>query len=159
MVPCEVVGVRLDQAVGSPVLRLRETSGSRREFDIYIGAPEAAAIHTALEGVELPRPLTHDLFVLVLERLEVSVKQVAIVKVVEGTYFAEITLSTDRGVYDVSCRPSDGVAIAVRCGAPVVVAPEIIDAIGETPGEPVSDEIIEEFRDFIDNINPEDFGG
>lgn len=156
-VPCEVASIRLDPQVGTPALRLRETLGGR-ELDIYIGAPEAAAIHTALEGIELPRPLTHDLFATVLGEIGATLVRVVLTHVSEGTYYAQLELSTDRGEHVVSCRPSDGVALALRLDAPVLVSTEVIAEAAVTPVGEEAQEILEEFKDFIDNIRPEDFG-
>lgn len=153
-----VDGVRLDRVVNSPSLRLRETDSPHRSFDIFIGAPEAASIHAALEGVETPRPLTHDLFVLALQRIDVEITKVVLTEVVNGTFYAEITLTTQRGETVLSCRPSDGVALAVRTGAPIYASEDLVDEVGEQDSEAQEAEILEEFKDFIDNIKPEDFG-
>lgn len=154
----EVVAIRLDPLANTPAMRLRETDGSRREFDIFIGAPEASSIHTALEGAEMPRPLTHDLFVMTLARLDVSIEKVCITEVIDGTYYAEMHLRTAGGTHVISCRPSDGVAVAVRAECPIFASEEILDAVGESPDDDGDEEILEEFKDFIDSINPEDFG-
>lgn len=151
-------GVRLDRVANSPTMRLRESDSPHRAFDIFIGAPEAASIHSALEGTETPRPLTHDLFVIALERLEVSISQVVITEVVDGTFYAELTLSSPRGETVVSCRPSDGVAIALRSDAPIYASDALIAEVGEEDSEAQEAVILEEFKDFIDNIKPEDFG-
>ena len=156
LVICEVASIRLDPAVGSPALRLRETIGGR-ELDIYIGAPEAAAIHTALEGIELPRPLTHDLFAAVLLEIGARLDRVVVSHVNEGTYFARLELATDRGAHVISCRPSDGVALALRMDAPLLVAEAVIAEAGVSPVGEETQEILDEFKDFIENINPEDF--
>lgn len=153
-----VEGVRLDRSVNSPTMRLREVDSPHRGFDIFIGAPEAASIHAALEGVETPRPLTHDLFVIALERIAVSVSKVVITEVVDGTFYAELTLTSDRGDTAISCRPSDGVAIALRTTAPLFASEELLDEVGEVDAVTHEAEIIEEFKDFIDSIKPEDFG-
>lgn len=154
---CEVAGVLLDQTVPAPLLRLRETGEGGRELDIHIGAPEAASIHAALEGVEMPRPLTHDLFVETLRRLEVTISRIAITEMVDGTFYAVMTLGSGRSVHQISCRPSDAVAIALRAGVDVEVAVDLLDTMGRSP-EPDEQEILEEFKDFIEGVRPEDFG-
>jgi len=154
----EIVAIRLDPLANTPAMRLREIDGSRREFDIFIGAPEASSIHTALEGAEMPRPLTHDLFVMTLQRLDVTISKVCITEVVDGTYYAEMHLESTTGVHVISCRPSDGVALAVRAECPIYASEDILDAVGEVPESDGAEEILEEFKDFIENINPEDFG-
>lgn len=154
----EIVAIRLDPLANTPAMRLREIEGARREFDIFIGAPEASSIHTALEGAEMPRPLTHDLFVMTLQRLDVTISKVCITEVVDGTYYAEMHLESTTGVHVISCRPSDGVALAVRAECPIYASEDILDAVGEAPESDGAEEILEEFKDFIENINPEDFG-
>ena len=154
----EIVAIRLDPLANTPAMRLREIEGDRREFDIFIGAPEASSIHTALEGAEMPRPLTHDLFVMTLQRLDVTISKVCITEVVDGTYYAEMHLESATGVHVISCRPSDGVAVAVRAECPIYASVDILDAVGEAPESDGAEEILEEFKDFIENISPEDFG-
>lgn len=153
--------IRLDRSTNTPILTLREEEAPRRQFDIFIGAPEAASISMALEDEVTPRPLTHDLFVLALERLTVTVSRVVLTHVSEGTYFAEMVLTPDGGSETtVSCRPSDAVAIALRAHCPIYATDDLLDAVAhEVDDDPSSqaDEILDEFRDFIENISPEDF--
>lgn len=156
-VRCEVTGVMLDQSVPAPMLRLREIGGRERELDIHIGAPEAASIHAALEGVEMPRPLTHDLFVESLRRLEVVIARIAVTEIVDSTFHAVMTLEAGRGVHQISCRPSDAVAIALRAGVDVEVADDLLESHGR-PAPADDREILEEFKDFIEGVRPEDFG-
>lgn len=157
-VTCTVAGVMLDQSIPAPVMRLRENDGRGRELDIHIGAPEAAAIHAALEGVEMPRPLTHDLFVEALARLEVRIERVAITELVDSTFHAVMTLASGRAVHQISCRPSDAVAIALRADVAIEVAEELLESLGRNPVEDDENEILEEFKDFIEGVKPEDFG-
>ncbi len=128
---------------------------------IYIGGPEATSIHQAIEGIEPPRPLTHDLFVDVLEELGTRLERVVITEVRDHTFYAELHLVSSGRTTVVSSRPSDAVALAVRIGCPIFASEAVLDAAGQAP-EPDpedADEIIDEFRDFIENINPEDFAG
>ncbi len=161
VVPLELVGVRVEVPANTPMVLLREQSGRHRLLPIYIGSPEATAIHYALEGVTPPRPLTHDLFVQTLDELGVTVEQVVVTEMREHTYYAELHLR--RGPDDVtvvSSRPSDAIALAVRCSAPLFASEELLDAVGQEPTpepEEEADEIIDEFRDFIEHVNPDDF--
>lgn len=161
MVPLELLGVRVEMPANTPMLLLRESDGRHRLLPIYIGSPEASAIHYALEGVEPPRPLTHDLFLNVLAELGTSVTRVVITELRDRTYFAELHLATPTGERIISARPSDAIALAVRCGADLFASNELIDQVGQEP-VPESDddaaEIIDEFKDFIENVSPEDFG-
>jgi bifunctional DNase/RNase len=155
-----VRGIRIDRAANTPVLSLREDEAPRRSLDIYIGAPEAAAISVALEGVAVPRPLTHDLFFRTIEALGAGVDRVVLTHVSEGTYYAEIVLSdSEDEEVRVSARPSDAVALALRAGCPVYAQEELLETAGTPAGEEEfrSEEILDEFRDFIENISPEDF--
>jgi hypothetical protein len=162
MVPLELVGVRVEVPANTPMVLLREQTGRHRLLPIYIGTPEATAIHYALEGVNPPRPLTHDLFIDTLGELGVAIEQVVVTEMRDHTYFAELHLRRAEGgaVTVVSSRPSDAIALAVRCAAPLFASDELIDEVGqEPPAEPEEEaaEIIDEFRDFIEHVSPEDF--
>ena len=157
-----VRGIRIDRLAGMPVVTLREVEAPRREMEIFIGAPEASAIKSSLEGETTPRPMTHDLFVLALERLGVGIARVVITHVVSGTFFADLVLSTQAGEETtVSCRPSDGIALALRSHCPLYALEDLLDSEGrETQEEETdADEILDEFKSFIENISPEDFEG
>lgn len=161
MVPLELIGVRVEMPANTPMVLLRESDGRQRLLPIYIGSPEASAIHYALEGVEPPRPLTHDLFLNVLGELDTTVTKVVVTEMRERTYLAELHLDTPGGERVVSARPSDAIALAVRCGAGLFASDELIDEVGQEPvAAPDEDaaEIIDEFKDFIENVSPEDFG-
>ena len=125
---------------------------------IYIGGPEASAIHYALEGIVPERPLTHDLMLSMIGELGHQVDKLVLTEVRDHTYFAELSL--DGGEYTVSCRPSDGVAIAIRAGAQIFAESALVEEVGrEVAAEATeTEEIIDDFREFINNINPEDFG-
>ena len=170
----EIVGVRLEMPANAPVLVMREQSGLRRVMTIYIGGPEASAIHTALEGLEPPRPLTHDLAIDLLEAANGRVERIVVTEVRDATFFADVVLSSNGGQKVVSARPSDAVALALRSGSPIFAEDDLLDEVGriipedepdesdlDQAGEEVSEAdksaIIDEFRDFIDSINPEDF--
>jgi bifunctional DNase/RNase len=156
-----VRGVRLDRLTNTPVVTLREDEAPRRQFEIFIGAPEAASIKIALDDEITPRPLTHDLFVLALESLNVSVTRVVLTHVSSGTYYADLVLMPDGEEVVVSSRPSDAIAIALRASCPIYASDELIDMVGEVIEEEEEAQeqsgIIDEFKNFIENINPEDF--
>ena len=154
--------MRVEVPANTPMVLLREQEGRHRLLPIYIGSPEASAIHYALEGIEPPRPLTHDLFLTALAELGAELSSVVVTEVRDRTYYAELHLATTEGERVISSRPSDAIALAVRCAAPLYASDELIDEAGqEPPSEPDphdDDEIIDEFKDFIENVNPEDFG-
>ncbi len=160
MIEMRLEGIRLEIPQNTPVLMLREQNGAKRIMPIYIGAPEASAIHYALEGLKPDRPLTHDLLINVVEGLDAKPVKLVITKVEDNTYFADLHLLQHGKVLEISCRPSDGVAVAVRCGIPIFAEEVLLDAVGKVlPSSPPdnAEEIIDDFRDFIDSIKPEDF--
>lgn len=159
MVEMEVEGVKLEVPANTPVLMLREVGGDRRGLPIYIGGPEASAIHFALEGIVSERPLTHDLLVNVINEMGGELTKIVITEEREHTFFAELHIDSPSGKRVVSCRPSDGVAVSVRVGAPIFVTTELINQVGvEIVVQPADEEeILDDFRQFIDSINPDDF--
>lgn len=155
----ELVGVRVELPTNAPIVLLREADGQRRTLPIFIGGPEAQAIAFALEGVETPRPMTHDLIKHMLDELGVSLARVVVTELRETTFFAELHLSGASGTRVVSSRPSDAIAVAVRTGTPIFAEESVLDQAAYLP-EPEGEEpeeVVEQFREFIDNVNPEDF--
>lgn len=165
MVEMELVGVRVEMPSSSPIALLRERGGSGRVLPIFIGAPEATAIAFALEEVVTPRPMTHDLFKEVLDDLGVSVEKVTVTELRDGVFIAELELNGRDGVHTISSRPSDALALAARTGSPIYATEAVLTDAGyleeEVDGgeeDPVQrEQVVEEFRDFIDSVNPEDF--
>jgi len=174
MVEVRLRAVRVDLQSNTPVLLLQESEGLGRTLPIFIGAPEATAIAFALQGMDTPRPMTHDLIRDLLESLGAQVARVVVTELRTSTYYADIVLVHDGHEVPVSSRPSDAVAVAVRTGAPLYVADDLMDAEGvmlavdeeddeeteeegetEEVGNP--EEIVGEFRSFLDTIRPEDF--
>ena len=118
-VEMELVGIEMERPPNIPCLLLREADGERRVLPIFIGGPEATAIAFALEEVETPRPMTHDLMKDLLDELGARIERVVITDLRDATFYADIVLSSAGTVHSVSARPSDAVALAVRYGAPV----------------------------------------
>ncbi len=161
VVPMELVGVRVEVPANTPVVILREQSGAQRLLPIVIGTPEASSIHAALEGIESPRPLTHDLMVQVLAQLEVQLTKIVVTEIKDHVFYAELHLLTMGRELVVSSRPSDAIAIAVRTGSPIFATEQLLAEAGQHPVE-IADEtddeaIIDEFRDFLDDLDPDDF--
>jgi len=152
----ELVGIELERPPNIPCLLLRETEGEHRLLPIFIGDPEAKAIAFALEEVEVPRPMTHDLMKVLLDTMGAKVERVVITELRDTTFFAEIVLSHAGEVHSVSARPSDAVALAVRTEAPLFAEEGVLAQAARTSEEP--EEIVEQFREFIDHVNPDDFG-
>lgn len=162
MIPVELLGVRLELPANTPIVLLRETQGRRRVLPIYIGGAEATAIAYAIEGVVPPRPLTHDLLRDVLGELGARLEQVVVNDLRDHTFFAELHLVVGGAPHVVSSRPSDAIALALRTSSPLFVAERVMDEAGqeqtdeaEETAEP--EEILDEFRDFIEHVRPEDF--
>jgi len=156
----ELVGVRVEVPANTPMVLLQEQSGQQRLLPIYIGSNEATAIHYAIEGLDPPRPLTHDLFVNVMDELQTQLERVVITEVRDHTYYAELHLVAAGESRTVSARPSDAIALAVRTGSTLFASDELLDEVGQVPEAdepPEADEIIDEFKDFIDNVSPDDF--
>jgi bifunctional DNase/RNase len=153
-----LVGVRVEVPSNLPIVLLRENDG-QRYLPIYIGQPEATAIVYALQGMETPRPMTHDLFKSVLDDLETKVLQVVITELHDGTFFAEIELARNGGSYRVSSRPSDAIALAVRYPEPVPIFAneDVLEEAGVLFEQDEDEEQIEQFREFLDQVRPEDF--
>jgi len=155
MIEMRIVGVRVEMPTQQPILMLTEVDGPR-SLPILIGSAEATAIAMHQQGVRPARPLTHDLLGHVITALGRSVVQVRVVDFREGTFFGE--LAFDDGT-TVSARPSDAIALAVRCGdsVPIVVDEEVFDEAGVLFEEEQEEDQIEEFRAFLEEITPEDF--
>ncbi len=151
----ELLGVRLELPANAPVVLLREQAGERRVLPIYIGPEEAKAIALALEGVVTPRPMSHDLMRDLVVSLGAEVQRVVVTELRDSTFFAEIELSVAGAVQRVSSRPSDAIALAVRVDAGIFATPDVLDAAAN----PVEDQnqIVDEFRAFIEQVNPDDF--
>ena len=156
----ELVGVRVEMPNSSPIALLRELGGEQRVLPIFIGTPEATAIAFALEEVVTPRPMTHDLFCSTLEEFGVSLEKVLITEVRDGVFYAELELTAPDGVHTVSSRPYDALALAARTGSPIYATEELLAEAGfvEVDEDEVDDaEVVEQFKEFIDSVNPEDF--
>jgi uncharacterized protein len=148
----EVVGVRVEMPSNQPIVLLRESTGERY-LPIWIGAVEATAIAFAQQGVVPPRPLTHDLLKSVIDATGNNLTEIRITEVRDGVYYA--TLAFASGV-EVSARPSDSIALALRTGSRIVCSEDVLDEAGLAVPDDQEEEV-EKFREFLDQINPEDF--
>lgn len=163
MIDLELIGLRVEPPANTPIVLLREVGGAGRILPIFIGGAEATAIAFVLEGVVTPRPLTHDLIRDLLDALDTQLVRLVLTDLDEGTFLAELELSGPQGTRSVSCRPSDGIALALRTSAPIVATEQLLDEAGQTPiiddadtGES-AEEVVEQFKDFIEHVDPEDF--
>lgn len=163
MVQVRIAGVALDAARQHVLLLkpLDELPGEGEILPVWIGQLEATSILIAVQGAIPPRPLAHDLMRSLLEAVDATATKVEITRIDDGTFYAEITLSTPAGERIVDARPSDAVALASRVGIPVWVADAVMDEAGVPDVVTESDaaERLEEFQRFLDDVDPEDFAG
>ena len=163
MVEMELVAVRVELPGNVPVVVLRELEGERRLLPIFIGQPEATAIAFALDGVVTQRPMTHDLMRDLIEQLGATVERILITHLDEGTFYAEVHVESGDTSLQVSSRPSDAMALALRIDCPIYATDELLDEAGlvepddDETEEPRGDDVVEQFREFIDSVNPDDF--
>jgi uncharacterized protein len=162
VIQMSLVGVRVEVPTNQPIVLLREEEG-QRYLPIFIGPPEATAIVYALQGMETPRPMTHDLFKTVLDELAISLQRVVITELHDGTFYAEIELGNgtngDGEPRRISSRPSDALALAARYPEPVPIfaAEAVLDEAGILFDQDEEEAQIEEFREFLNQVQPEDF--
>jgi uncharacterized protein len=158
VIQMSLVGVRVEVPTNQPIVLLREEEG-QRYLPIFIGPPEATAIVYALQGMETPRPMTHDLFKSVLDEMAVRLERVVITELHDGTFYAEIELHGDDAVHKVSSRPSDALALAARYPEPVPIyaAEAVLEEAGVLFDQDEEEAQIEEFREFLNQVQPEDF--
>jgi bifunctional DNase/RNase len=156
----EVIGVRVEMPSNQPIVLLKEIDGSRF-LPIWVGAVEATAIAFAQQGVEPPRPLTHDLMNNLVELLDATLTAVHMTEIKDGIFYATILLrDSTGGQLTISARPSDAIALAVRSHSNILATKELLDEIGiEIPQGEGENQEVEKFREFLDQINPEDFVG
>ena len=163
----DVVGVRVEMPSSQPIILLKESDGSRF-LPIWVGAVEATAIAFAQQGVMPPRPLTHDLLKEVIAATGNKMREVFLSEIRDGVFYAELVF--DNGL-EISARPSDAIALALRTGTPIYGACTLlaeagieineagaggIDGIASENGQG-SEVEVERFREFLDQIDPEDF--
>lgn len=153
----EVVGVRVEMPSNNPIVLLRDRE-SGRYLPIWVGAVEATAIAYAQQGIVPPRPLTHDLLRDILAALDVQLTEVRITALEDRVFYALLVFSNGT---EVSARPSDAIALALRVDARIRSAVEVMEEAGiDIPDdEPaMDDDQVEKFREFLDQVSPEDFG-
>ncbi|QBI21608.1 bifunctional nuclease family protein [Egibacter rhizosphaerae] len=155
MIELELVGVRVELPHNQPIVLLKETTGTRF-LPIWIGPVEATSIAFALQGVETERPMTHDLMRDLLAALDVTVDRIVVTELREGTFYAEIHMTHGEESVVVSSRPSDAIALAVRDSVPIYGEQDVLDDAGIEIEDDEEDEV-ERFKEFLDQVSPEDF--
>jgi len=170
MVQVLVRALRVGGASAAAVV-LQEAGGSR-VLQIYVGAPEAALIGYAIQNLDTPRPMTHDVMIDIARLAGGEIVDVEITELVKNTFMAELRLKFNDRIEILSIRPSDGIAVALRAKIPLGVAEDLFDFVGTTLDDELEDEdaislidpeeidegaLISELREFLDSVNPEDF--
>jgi len=150
----EVMGVRVEMPSNQPIVLLKELDGVRY-LPIWLGAVEATAIAFAQQEVSPPRPLTHDLFKDVLLQLGAKLDNVYLTELKDGVFYAQLNFEEGPAI---SARPSDAIALALRIGAPILASEDLLAEAGIEIPDQAEDEV-ERFKEFLDQINPEDFLG
>ena len=156
-----IYGVSFDLVGKQPIVLLKTADGNKF-LPIWIGHPEAAAILMKLQSQSPPRPMTHDLLSDMLEQLEAQVVRITVTELRENTFYAQITVQQDGREIEVDSRPSDAIALAIRAEAPIFAADRVIEESAiEFEGEDVDQEVLDaevaKFRNFLDEVTPEDF--
>jgi bifunctional DNase/RNase len=153
-----VYGVSFDVANKQPIVLLK-VEGKNQFLPIWIGQPEAAAILMKLQRAELPRPMTHDLLAAVIEHLSATVSAVVVTELRENTFYAVIRLDSHGEELQLDSRPSDAIALAVRTDTPIYVSAELLSTHAIEFDQEVDDieDIVNEFRVFLDEVSPQDF--
>jgi len=152
--PVEVIGVRVEMPSNQPIVLIREIGGIRY-LPIWVGAVEASAIAFAQQGVIPARPMTHDLLKTILEEMGNPLSSIHLTELREGIFYSELHFQSGQVI---SARPSDSIAIALRSGAPILASSALFASAGIEIPDAAEDEV-EKFREFLDQINPDDFAG
>ena len=155
MIELNLVGVRVELPTNQPIVLLKEREGERY-LPIWIGAMEATAIAFALQGIVTARPMTHDLMKNILEEVGVHVERIVITELKEGTFYATIQVAQNGSRFEVSSRPSDAIALAVRVNVPIFAQEEVLTEASIVIRDDEEQEV-EKFREFLDQFTPEDF--
>jgi uncharacterized protein len=154
-----IYGVSFDMVGKQPIVLLKAVD-TNKFLPIWIGHPEAAAILMKLQGASTPRPMTHDLLSDVLDQIDAKCEKVSVTELRDNTFFASITISMNGSEVEIDSRPSDALALAVRTSAPIFAADDVIEESAiEFEGEEVEDteQVVDKFKEFLDNVTPEDF--
>ena len=156
-----IYGVSFDLVGKQPIVLLK-TAGGNKFLPIWIGHNEATAILMKLQAQESPRPMTHDLLSEFVDLLGASIARITVTDMRENTYYALITVLQDGQEIEIDSRPSDAIALAIRAGAPIFAADDVIaESAIEFEGEEVDEEQLEaevvKFRSFLDDVTPDQF--
>ena len=154
----DIYGVSFDLVGKQPIVLLKTAEGNKF-LPIWIGHSEAAAILMKLQGATTPRPMTHDLLTDMLGQLDAQVVRICVTELRENTFHASITVAQNGNELEIDSRSSDAIAVAVRAHAPIFAADDVIEESAiEMEGDEVNEEeIVDEFKRFLDRVSAEDF--
>jgi bifunctional DNase/RNase len=157
MIEMKVMGIALDTRTGSPIVVLNDKD-NRKALPIWIGSAEASAIIRKIENLKVTRPMTHDLFVNLIEKTGYTLDRIEINDMEKETYYAKLLLSNSEGnVIEIDARPSDAIAMAIRVDAPIFVASNVISNGSVSTDSAKDEEEAQEFKKFVQSIKPSDF--
>src|ERR1700730_15517734 len=146
----------IDLLTHDPVVILKDLDG-KRYLPILIGPFEATAIALALEGTQVPRPLSHDLMRTMLEAMHATLEQIVIYDIKDSTFFAKLVVRQNGDTQEIDARPSDGIALALRMQAPIYVSDKIVLEESTTDQRDVDEGEVERFKKFLEDLKPSDF--
>ena len=157
-VEMQVDSIRVHMPSGQHVVILKEKE-TDRYLPIWIGIYEANAIALKITGITPERPITHDLLANILQSAEMRLKKIQVTSLTNEVFFARLFLAVNGKEVEIDSRPSDAIALAVRAGAPIFAAEEVIaeSAIEFENAIEESEDVVERFKEFLDEVTPEDF--
>ncbi len=156
VVVMEVAGLALDEKSRAPIVVLKAPSGTQ-VLPIVVGIMEASAIAAQLEGVDFPRPMTHDLLAAIIKELGGEVVEVEICDLINDTFYARIRIKTGQQMLELDARPSDSIALALRTGATIKVAQQVLEASSQKVPIGGGDDDAP-WDDILENLDDDDFG-
>lgn len=154
MMRMKVQGLMFDQKNAMAVVVLVDEE-EKRSLPIWIGIFEAQAILLGLQGAQTPRPLTHDLMASVIRHMGGELERVVITQIIDNTFYALLYLKVGEKEITIDARPSDGIALSLRMGAPIYISEEVRSSTTVAMGE-IDDKEIEEFGQFLEKLKPDD---
>src|SRR5437588_1676896 len=153
-----IYGVSFDLVGKQPIVLLKTAEGTKF-LPIWIGHPEAAAILMKLQNASTPRPMTHDLVTDMLEQLDAQVVRITVTELRDSTFYAQITVQQNGTEIEIDSRPSDAIALALRADAPIFADERVIEESAVEFENETEEEMVSEFRRFLDNVTPDEFAG
>lgn len=161
MIEMELVGVRVELPASAPIVLLRESSERGLFLPIFVGNSEATAIALAMDKIDPPRPMTHDLLSVLMKSLDAELLRVVVTDIQDKTFFAELHIRNSEGTQTISSRPSDAIALALRMETQIFVVEDVLQKAGyHIPDDDEPEEnVLAEFRTFLDDVTPDDFLG